>query len=193
MLYITYVYSLPDIDSIIFSMDKHIENINSTHKSIKMKNYECEKLYYDTIIRYDFICLYRNKPDEFNHKLVNGITSIIREYMNKNKNDFNNLFNHIFNSIKKIFNDNYTYIIDYIIYHLLNIYDKIYILFQEMITKDEFNEIYILPPPNRVRYFTEHTIDRYHTCLDMLESLSNTACISTNKEHVKEFIKNLNK
>lgn len=182
-------YSFNNPNTIIFKANHYIKNIAN--------NSECNKIYFDNIIKNEFICIYQ---ENMNMTFSNDITLIYTDvYKDFDKVVIENLRNDI--DVKKTYSNFLTaYILSknsidrisliikkYIIDYLFLFYDKLYDYIQNTIIRDEINEELILPVHSKIRYFTNNTMNKYNDCLDLLQSLENSICISTNKNNIKNY------
>lgn len=185
--------SLKDIEKVIFKSENYARDVVS--------NNECNRIYYDIILKNDFICIYQNNANNKNMNFTSGIASIFIDVIElfkinimnefKDNNELKNIYKNFMlvyllsskpiKNLKSIFEQ-------YCKTYLYIFYDKLYDYIQYHIIKDEISEEFILPIPSKIRYITINTINRYNDCLDFLQSLENSICISTNKNNIKEFI-----
>lgn len=212
------------LTKIIFTGETIISHImNNTDME---KNRLCNKLF-NNIVKYDFICIYNsniiNKTNTtntteniFNSKLLYDTINIINETLfNKgdmlmlfydNSKDFKYIYDRYKSFYKSIFAPIYNIVknvIKYIITKMKIISTQIHTNIREYLkdkyTLNEEDEKIILKnlPNIMIRYFTNNTINKYNNCLEFLNSLETSFCLTTNIENIQEVInlieQNINK
>jgi hypothetical protein len=182
-------YSFNNPNKLIFRADNYIKNIAN--------NNECNEIYFNNIIKNEFICIYQeNMNMTFSNDITLIYTDVFEDFdkvvIENMKNDvdvkktYSNFLSAYILSEKSI-NRLSLIIKKYIIDYLFLFYDKLYDYIQNTIIRDEINEELILPLHSKIRYFTNNTINKYNDCLDLLQSLENSICISTNKNNIKNY------
>jgi hypothetical protein len=200
-----YVYSLNEI---IFNSNNAIKNITS-EKDIFKKCKKCS-IFYNNLVNNNYVCIYEENNDKINNTInefhfFNEIINIYSDEILLIKNDiiyFLNNNNNKIKEIKKIFDSFYLFtnksinklfknLILIIFDRFILFLDKFYLFIEKNLKLDTDKEEIILPFPQKIRYFTNITIDKYFDCDDFLESLKDSTCFLTDKKRILNFIRNI--
>ena len=190
-LFLQYSYSF------IFNSNDIIHNITNT-KDTNLQNKLCNILY-DRLITDEIICFIENKKKENFFNEYRLMSKIILMYINEFKFSKDELEYILFENDKDIENLKKNFNLFYIesFFSIKQIYEKLkdyynnkfslfliktYTFFKKIITIDELNEEVILPIDYKIKYFTYNTINKYNDCLELINSIDNSICLSIKKE-----------
>jgi hypothetical protein len=192
------------VTSTIFNSNYIIAKIVNNTKL--EQNKQCNKLF-QNLVNENFICVFIH-TNETNilpeYKFTYNFFQIIFDVLINN--EFKTLINNDYKYYKNIhenfllFYSNTILPIKYVIKNILKylimklkiIFLKLYDYIKDEYKLDEKKEEIILPMlliPNKIKYFTENTINNYDNCEQLLNSLKNSLCFTTKVENIEnEFL-----
>ena len=206
----SYAFSLNEI---IFNSDIYIKNI--TNEEDSLKQYQTCNTFYNNLVEDNYVCIFKdnfeindNEKNIKKEKEFFFIFETMNIYINEltlSNNDINTFYiknNDEINHVKKNFEAFYILtnlsvktlfknLINIILDKFMLFYDKFYLFIESNLQINAGEEEIILPISQKIRYFTNATIDRYDDCIDFIESLHYSTCFSTDKNRIFEAIKNL--
>jgi hypothetical protein len=197
-------------DTFVFKSDIVVPKIMNNPNL--MQNFMCNELYRN-IVENEFICIYPVSLNKRTHNLTtslefkfmfDAIKVVIDTLMDKNdvieliannSGDFDIIRkNFMLFHLKSItpINNIIKALVKYIIDKFIVVYSRVRDFLQDKYTLDVEKEEIILPVAEKIRYFSNETIKKYDDCLDFLNSLEDSVCITTKIENVKKLASAMN-